>query len=85
MHEQPACLQWRDRYYPLAPNQDGCGHLFSCLDRMFSDQDKVLIESTLPRPERLSRTDEGVIAWRGFAATHARRRSEEHTLKLDVT
>jgi nitrite reductase/ring-hydroxylating ferredoxin subunit len=42
-------------------------------DRMFSDQDKVLIESTVPGPERLSKTDVGVIAWRKFAGAHARR------------
>jgi nitrite reductase/ring-hydroxylating ferredoxin subunit len=42
-------------------------------DRMFSDQDKVLIESTVPGPERLSKTDVGVIAWRKFAGSHARR------------
>jgi nitrite reductase/ring-hydroxylating ferredoxin subunit len=42
-------------------------------DRLFSDQDKVLIESTVPGPERLSRTDAGVIAWRKFAGASARR------------
>jgi nitrite reductase/ring-hydroxylating ferredoxin subunit len=51
-------------------------------DRMFSDQDKVLIESTVPGPERLSRTDVGVIAWRKFAGTHARRPPAEPQLKL---
>jgi hypothetical protein len=49
---------------------------------MFSDQDKVLIESTVPGPERLSRTDVGVIAWRKFAGTHARRPPAEPQLKL---
>jgi phenylpropionate dioxygenase-like ring-hydroxylating dioxygenase large terminal subunit len=53
-------------------------------DRMFSDQDKVLIESTMPGPERLSKTDVGVIAWRKFAGTHGRRPPEERVLKLDV-
>jgi nitrite reductase/ring-hydroxylating ferredoxin subunit len=53
-------------------------------DRIFSDQDKVLIESTVPGPERLSKTDVGVIAWRKFAGTHARRAPEEPRLKLDV-
>ena len=42
-------------------------------DRMFSDQDKALVESIVPGQERLSRTDVGVIAWRKFAGTHARR------------
>ena len=42
-------------------------------DRMFSDQDKILIESTVPGPEYLSRTDVGVIAWRKFAGQAARR------------
>jgi nitrite reductase/ring-hydroxylating ferredoxin subunit len=51
-------------------------------DRMFSDQDKVLIESTVPGPERLSKTDVGVIAWRKFAGTHARRPPEEHKLSV---
>jgi nitrite reductase/ring-hydroxylating ferredoxin subunit len=51
-------------------------------DRMFSDQDKVLVESIVPGPERLSKTDVGVIAWRRFAGMHARRPPEEHKLKL---
>jgi hypothetical protein len=51
-------------------------------DRMFSDQDKVLIESTVPGPERLSKTDVGVIAWRKFAGTHARRPPGEHKLSV---
>jgi hypothetical protein len=49
---------------------------------MFSDQDKVLIESTVPGPERLSKTDVGVIAWRKFAGTHARRPPGEHKLSV---
>jgi hypothetical protein len=51
-------------------------------DRMFSDQDKVLVESIVPGPERLSKTDVGVIAWRKFAGMHARRPPGEHKLKL---
>jgi hypothetical protein len=53
-------------------------------DRMFSDQDKVLIESTMPGPERLSKTDVGAIAWRKFAGTHARRPPADAKLRLDV-
>jgi nitrite reductase/ring-hydroxylating ferredoxin subunit len=51
-------------------------------DRIFSDQDKVLIESTVPGPERLSKTDVGVIAWRRFAGSHARRPPREQAPKL---
>jgi hypothetical protein len=53
-------------------------------DRMFSDHDKVLVEGLVPGPERLSRTDVGVIAWRKFAGTCARRPREERALELDV-
>jgi hypothetical protein len=53
-------------------------------DRMFSDQDKALIESTVPGPERLSRTDVGVIAWRKFAGTSARRQHVDQPVKFDV-
>ena len=53
-------------------------------DRMFSDQDKALIESTVPGPERLSKSDVGVIAWRKFAGSHARRPAEEPRLKLET-
>jgi nitrite reductase/ring-hydroxylating ferredoxin subunit len=53
-------------------------------DRMFSDQDKVLIESTVPGPERLSKSDTGVIAWRKFAGNHARRPSTEPRLRAEV-
>jgi phenylpropionate dioxygenase-like ring-hydroxylating dioxygenase large terminal subunit len=53
-------------------------------DRMFSDQDKALIESTVPGPERLSRTDVGVIAWRKFAGASARRPPEDRPARLDV-
>jgi phenylpropionate dioxygenase-like ring-hydroxylating dioxygenase large terminal subunit len=42
-------------------------------DRMFSDQDKTMVEALVPGAERLSRTDVGVIAWRRFAGAHARR------------
>jgi hypothetical protein len=42
-------------------------------DRMFSDQDKAMVEALVPGPERLSKTDVGVIAWRKFAGQHARR------------
>jgi hypothetical protein len=42
-------------------------------DRMFSDQDKTMVEALVPGTERLSRTDVGVIAWRRFAGDHARR------------
>jgi phenylpropionate dioxygenase-like ring-hydroxylating dioxygenase large terminal subunit len=53
-------------------------------DRMFSDQDKALIEATVPGPERLSKTDVGVIAWRKFAGASARRPREERLAELDV-
>ena len=53
-------------------------------DRMFSDQDKVLIESTVPGPERLSKTDVGVIAWRKFAGTCARRPGADLPANRDV-
>jgi nitrite reductase/ring-hydroxylating ferredoxin subunit len=42
-------------------------------DRMFSDQDKTMVEALVPGPERLSKTDVGVIAWRRFAGANARR------------
>ncbi|HEX3996105.1 MAG TPA: aromatic ring-hydroxylating dioxygenase subunit alpha [Acetobacteraceae bacterium] len=42
-------------------------------DHLFSDQDKTMVEALVPGPERLARTDTGVIAWRRFAGTHARR------------
>jgi len=42
-------------------------------DGIFSGQDKRMVEALLPGPERLSKTDAGVIAWRKFAGTHARR------------
>ena len=41
-------------------------------DRVFSDQDKAMVESLVPGPERLSKSDVGVIAWRKFAGAHAR-------------
>ena len=53
-------------------------------DRIFSDQDKALIESTIAGPERLSKSDVGVIAWRKFAGSHARRPEEDARMKLGV-
>ena len=53
-------------------------------DRLFSDQDKALIESTVPGPERLSKTDVGVIAWRKFAGTSARRPCEDQPAEFDI-
>jgi hypothetical protein len=35
-----------------------------------------MVEALVPGPERLSKTDVGVIAWRKFAGTHARRPAE---------
>jgi nitrite reductase/ring-hydroxylating ferredoxin subunit len=52
-------------------------------DRIFSDQDKVLVEALVPGPERLSKTDAGVIAWRKFAGTHARRPVEGREATAD--
>jgi nitrite reductase/ring-hydroxylating ferredoxin subunit len=51
-------------------------------DRLFSDQDKVLLEATVPGPERLSKSDTGVIAWRKFAGANARRPPEERKARL---
>ena len=45
-------------------------------DRIFSGQDKVVVEQMVPGPERLSRTDVGVTAWRRYAGSHARRPPE---------
>jgi phenylpropionate dioxygenase-like ring-hydroxylating dioxygenase large terminal subunit len=42
-------------------------------DWLFSDQDKRLLEKVIPGKEIYSRTDTGVIAWRRYAADHARR------------
>jgi phenylpropionate dioxygenase-like ring-hydroxylating dioxygenase large terminal subunit len=42
-------------------------------DWLFSDQDKWIVEKMVPGEEMLSRTDVGVIAFRRFAAQHARR------------
>jgi nitrite reductase/ring-hydroxylating ferredoxin subunit len=53
-------------------------------DRMFSDQDKVIIETTVAGPERLSKSDAGVIAWRKFAGTHARRPAEDARIGREV-
>jgi phenylpropionate dioxygenase-like ring-hydroxylating dioxygenase large terminal subunit len=61
--------RWREMYDRLHYHLwRGWAH-----DRMFSDQDKVMVEALVPGPERLSKTDIGVIAWRKFAGTHARR------------
>jgi phenylpropionate dioxygenase-like ring-hydroxylating dioxygenase large terminal subunit len=45
-------------------------------DGIFSGQDKRMVEALVPGPERLSKTDVGVIAWRKFAGAHARRPTE---------
>jgi phenylpropionate dioxygenase-like ring-hydroxylating dioxygenase large terminal subunit len=45
-------------------------------DWLFSDQDKRILEKVIPGKETYSRTDAGVIAWRRYAADHARRRAE---------
>lgn len=58
--------EWYDRIHYAAWR--GWAH-----DRIFSDQDKVLIEALVPGPERLSKSDVGVIAWRKFAGGAARR------------
>lgn len=42
-------------------------------DKLFSGQDKRLVECHVPGPERLSKSDAGVTAWRRFAGAHARR------------
>jgi phenylpropionate dioxygenase-like ring-hydroxylating dioxygenase large terminal subunit len=41
-------------------------------DRLFSGQDKRILEAGVPGGERLSRTDLGLIAWRKFAGANAR-------------
>jgi nitrite reductase/ring-hydroxylating ferredoxin subunit len=46
-------------------------------DWIFSGQDKKMIENVVPGPERLSKTDAGVIAWRKYAGSHARRPPEQ--------
>lgn len=51
-------------------------------DWIFSGQDKVMIEALVPGPERLSKTDVGVIAWRKFAGQHARRSPETNVRKM---
>ena len=53
-------------------------------DRIFSDQDKVLVEAVVPGPERLSKSDTGVIAWRKFAGANARRPEPAGKASLDV-
>jgi len=42
-------------------------------DWLFSGQDKTVIEASPPGPERLSRTDAGLVAWRRYAGENARR------------
>lgn len=42
-------------------------------DWIFSDQDKRVLDKVIAGEEMLSRSDIGVVAWRRFAATHARR------------
>jgi phenylpropionate dioxygenase-like ring-hydroxylating dioxygenase large terminal subunit len=42
-------------------------------DWLFSEQDKRILEAVVPGEESLSRSDIGVVAWRRFAATRARR------------
>ncbi len=55
--------EWRDRaHYALFR---GWAH-----DRIFSDQDKIIVESVTPGPEHLSRTDVGLIGWRRFVGRH---------------
>ncbi|MBV9553172.1 MAG: aromatic ring-hydroxylating dioxygenase subunit alpha [Alphaproteobacteria bacterium] len=44
-------------------------------DWLFSDQDKRILEKVIVGRESHSRTDAGVIAWRRYAADHARRRA----------
>jgi hypothetical protein len=52
-------------------------------DRIFSDQDKTKVEALVHGPERLLKTDVGVIFWRKFAGTHARRPAEARPLATD--
>jgi hypothetical protein len=61
----------------------GCGHLPSCLDRMFFDQDKVPVESTIPSRKRLSRTDV-TGSPRANSPERMRQPPGERTLKLDL-
>jgi len=42
-------------------------------DWIFSDQDKMLVESVRSDAEQLSRSDVGVVAWRRFMVENARR------------
>jgi hypothetical protein len=53
-------------------------------DRIFSDQDKVLVEALVPGPERLSKSDVGLIAWRRFAGANARRPTPPQESTRDV-
>lgn len=45
-------------------------------DWIFSGQDKYIVEAVVPGPERLSKSDVGVIAWRKYAGANARRPPE---------
>jgi phenylpropionate dioxygenase-like ring-hydroxylating dioxygenase large terminal subunit len=42
-------------------------------DWLFSDQDKRILEAVVPGRELLSRSDVGVVAWRRFVRSHARK------------
>ena len=42
-------------------------------DWIFSGQDKKVVESVTYGPERLSRTDVGLVAWRKFSSLHGNR------------
>jgi hypothetical protein len=53
-------------------------------DRIFSDQDKVLVEAVVAGPERLAKSDIGVIAWRKFAGGAARRPGPLQDVSRDV-
>jgi nitrite reductase/ring-hydroxylating ferredoxin subunit len=53
-------------------------------DRIFSDQDKVLLEAVVPGPERLSKSDVGLIAWRKFVGAQARRAPSAQKAPADV-
>ncbi|HEX3953411.1 MAG TPA: aromatic ring-hydroxylating dioxygenase subunit alpha [Stellaceae bacterium] len=42
-------------------------------DWLFSEQDRRILQAVIPGKEALSRSDIGVVAWRRYAMTHARR------------
>lgn len=50
-------------------------------DGIFSGQDKRMVEGLVPGPERPSKTDAGVIAWRKYAGAHARRAPDQDSLR----